>query len=709
MKLSSLLSNQMHRACRYKLGILIAAAALLCCTGCRKNIDTISLGEWIQELDEQSGISAYTQKEPYYPNVSSDNAYYSAVQAAVEWQVLDPSDAFEPETPLTKEWAAMTLMNLTGEDTEGTAVINDLRTSAFPEEIKKAVDSGLMETDAERNFHPRQIMERDEAEHLLAKAVLSINHRIFENKEPEIEWKEADSTIEETPITFDERTLTGSFSSEKQFKKNDILHWHLNNKDYCYAVDEVNNDQDRQNVQCRKISLDEDTDALKVQGSEDLDFSKALMQTDSHQIIQQSAAFVHSDPYLTSMKQNRLQKEFSIGDFNVVLETSGSSILAKASRTMSYGTVISAAAVLNHVHINYAWDSKKYDLKNAYFKIEFDSEEDLSVKNEKGKTLYGDFSKIDSSDFLPSLKNLYQTKNDAQETTLKLCQLTVPLPNAPVLNITMNLELRLSTTGKAELILTQENGIGFETRNGVMRLIKENTGKADATVQATTKILAGIRFGLGLLNGTLMDAGVDAGAEGVVKATIHLYDSQGEMTSVSTDLPGDAAENCAEGNDNVLVCTDVNAHWVLNASVNSSASLAGKFGISKEFELLGEDNAPLIPGLNHHFENGHAVDQCTRKSRRFLPTADGITAAKHICLKKYSFAVKTGSISQIEIEALPDGYTADDLVYESSNTDAADVDQAGCIHGRNQGSAVITVKTKDGKHTIHCNVIVPAE
>ncbi len=355
MKLSSLLSNQMHRACRYKQGIFIAAAALLCCTGCRKNIDTISLGEWIKELDEQSGISAYSQKEPYYSNVSPDNAYYSAVQAAVEWQVLDPSDTFEPDIPLTKEWAAMTLTNLTGEDTEGTAVVNDLSGSAFHEEIKKAVDSGLMETDAASYFHPKQIIERDEAEQLIAKAVLSINHRTFENKEPEIEWKESGSTIEETPIAFDERTLSGSFSSEKQFKKNDILHWHLNNKDYCYAVDKVNIDHNRQNVQCRKISFDEDADALKVQGSDDLDFSKALVQIDNHQIVQQSAAFVHGDPYLTSMKQQRLQKEFSIGDFNVVLETSGSSILAKASRTMSYGTVISAAAVLNHVHINYAW------------------------------------------------------------------------------------------------------------------------------------------------------------------------------------------------------------------------------------------------------------------------------------------------------------------------------------------------------------------
>jgi hypothetical protein len=255
--------------------------------------------------------------------------------------------------------------------------------------------------------------------------------------------------------------------------------------------------------------------------------------------------------------------------------------------------------------------------------------------------------------------------------------------------------------------LKQENGIGFETRNGVMRCIKETDGDAQAQVKATTKVMAGIKFGLNLLNGTLMDASIRAGAEGVVKTTLHLYDEEGNMTDQVSNLPADLIEKAAADEPNILLCTDINAHWLVTAVFNSSDSAAGKIGLTKEYDLLDEENAPLIPGLNHHFENGQAVEKCTRTARKYLPTADGITTARHICLKEYSFAVKAGDIYEITVEALPEGYEKEDLIYESSHSEIASVDDIGCVFGRQPGSTVISVRTKDQKHIIHCNVIVP--
>lgn len=684
------------------------ACSILTFAGCRKEADAVTLGEWIKELDEQAGISEFKQNQPYFMNVPEESEYYSYVQSAVEWKILDPSYAFDPDAGLTKEWTAYTLMNLAHREQKENQQINDIGTSNFQDQIQMAVASGLMPVDQRGMFHPKEIIDEAEAEHLLEQTVSYANHQTFDTVAPKMEWKDSVNQIDASPEQYHEQTQEGWFAKNSGIKEGDVVHWQDAQGDDCYyTAEEVADEDDSLHVKFHDFNPEESLDSMQLSGRQELDFSKAEISIGDAQITPQASRNETAEDYLSDLSVHPLQKSFRFGDFDITVESSGSYISAKASHTMPHGTEIAAAAVLNHVNVNYAWNSAMHDIRNAYFKIDFDSEEDLSIKNEKTKNLYGDFSKVDSADFLNTLKNLYQEKNDAEETTLTLCKVVLPLPNAPVFNINLNLELHLSATGKAELTLTQQNGIGFETRNGIMRIIKENQGKADATVKATVRLLAGIRFGLSLLNGTLMDAGINAGAEGTVKTTVHLYDSQGNMQNEETDLPGDLADNSADGNPDVLVCTDTNAHWVLNILLNSNASLAGKWGMSKEFDLLGETNAPLIPGLNHHFENGRAVERCTRTSRKSLPTAEGITAAKHICLKKYSFSVKQEQNYQIEIDALPAGYQRSDLLYQSSAADIASVDADGRVHGNAAGSAVITIATKDQKHTIHCNVIVP--
>lgn len=678
-------------------------------TACAREIESIPLWKWIQELDEEAGITEYQQEKPYYMNVPLDSELYPFVQAAVEWKVLEPSYAFDPQQQLNKEWAAYTLMNLIGRTADETLKINDISSSSFQKQIQAAAAIGLMPLDQRGMFHPKKILPKEDAEKLLQQAIAYINHKNCDHQDPQMILKKGGSLVEAVPITYDERTLEGTFPSSAALKKGDAVHWkNSSGMEKVYVVKEIEADQNHQTVQFSEFQPEDQIDSLQLSGSQAVDFSKAEIVPGNNGMINQLSRLDNAQKYLTEMSVHPLKNSFDLFGFQVTVECSGSSLRAKVSRTMKYGTEISASAMLNHVNVNYAWNSQEHNLKNAYFRIDFDSEEDLSVQNSRTKNLYGDFSKIDPQNFLSSLRDLYQDKNDAQETTLTLCRIVLPIPNAPVFNITTNLELHLSTSGKAELTLNQENGIGFETRDGVMRLIKEKTGKADASLKATTKMLAAIRFALCMFNGTLMDTGIRAGAQGTVQTTAHLYDAAGNMEDEKTDLPGDVCENSASGNPDVLICTDIDSHWVMNILVNSQQSLAGKLGISKEFDLFDGENAPLIPGMNHHFEDGKAVDQCTRKAKKYLPTAEGILTAKRICLAKYSYVVDADSIQEIEIEALPQGYTRNDLVYASSDPAKVSIDAGGCMHGISEGSAVITIQTRDQKHIIHCNVIVPA-
>lgn len=99
--------HRMHRACRSNTAsfIVIACIFLTLVSACKtKEISSITLSDWIIMLDEDAGIDSYTQKTPYFINVSKDDECFDAVQAAVEWGVLEQSYAFDPDEVLTKEY-----------------------------------------------------------------------------------------------------------------------------------------------------------------------------------------------------------------------------------------------------------------------------------------------------------------------------------------------------------------------------------------------------------------------------------------------------------------------------------------------------------------------------------------------------------------------------------------------------------------------------
>ena len=55
-------------------------------------------------INEEAGILSYRQKEPYYLNITPEDRCFGAVQAAVEWEILDPAVAFGPDDMLSREW-----------------------------------------------------------------------------------------------------------------------------------------------------------------------------------------------------------------------------------------------------------------------------------------------------------------------------------------------------------------------------------------------------------------------------------------------------------------------------------------------------------------------------------------------------------------------------------------------------------------------------
>ena len=153
----------------YRLIFAFLLAAVIVLSGCTPKQsaaeNTMKLGDWIQHIYEEAGLAESDQTAPYYLSITGDQPCYAAVQSAVDWGILDPSDGFDPDETLTREWAAYTLSRLKEADLPDVAdsSIVDLSRSLFPKEVKYAVRIGLLDLDEQGRFHPKETIDTAQA------------------------------------------------------------------------------------------------------------------------------------------------------------------------------------------------------------------------------------------------------------------------------------------------------------------------------------------------------------------------------------------------------------------------------------------------------------------------------------------------------------------------------------------------------------------
>ncbi len=78
-----------------------------------------------------------------------------------------------------------------------------------------------------------------------------------------------------------------------------------------------------------------------------------------------------------------------------------------------------------------------------------------------------------------------------------------------------------------------------------------------------------------------------------------------------------------------------------------------------------------------------------------------------VSLDKTSVTLGVGNTTTLKATVLPTTASQKDVVWSSSNTQVASVNQSGVVTANAEGTATITVTTKDGGYTATCKVTVP--
>ena len=684
-----------------KFAVLLVLCMLVPFVGCKKKVtDTMTNGEWLTELTAQAGITYYQQEEPYFLNITSNSPYFTVVQSSVEWEVLNPSKAFNPSATLTREMVAYTLMNLISRTHEGLSdTIKDLQDCSYPDQVKAAVASGLMSLDERQRFRPKDQISKEEAFGYLAQVIDIVNNRKFTDTQTTVQLKDDVQFADDEPKQFDEEGLTALFESDSSIRNGMYIVY----DDTYYRV--VNCEYTNQGIltTLEQVNMEDVIEQFDIQGGTDLEFNHAKIVDGNGNVVQEGTEQSHS---LSLMSTSLINHTFEINGFRIELKGTTSSLHAEVSKQLQVGGLLYANAALDNLHIQYKWDKDEDRIQYGYLKADFTTLENIGLRNGMYKELYGDFSKLNPKDFISTVQNIFQTKQEVITDTITLCTVKIPMPNAPMVSVVMKLNLNIYATGKAELSFVQNHVLGCEIRNGNMRSISDHSKKATASIRAETGITLGTNLALHAFNQNIMDAEIDAGAKGYFHTKTYLYNEEGKAESFDIDVQPDLVEELSEGNPDIKVCTELNAYWLCNLKLNSSNSLAGRFGFSRNIPILSESNAPLFPKGKVTYENWMSVDHCSCEDREKVPNVEAIQVKKRITLKDYSLISGVGVSTRIQVTGLPEGYTVEDLIYISKNTDIAEVSSAGEVIGKKSGGTDIVIQTKDKKHLVHCHILV---
>ena len=491
---------------------------------------------------------------------------------------------------------------------------------------------------------------------------------------------------------------------------------------------------------------------FESQGSMDVDLTQALITDGAGNVVRRPATaqnmsneaeaqvgFIGSDVSgATSSSCNDVELiDFDVDGLHITGTASKDGVKFNVDGTLS-------KTQKGEMKFNKSYEVKDFhvdhDIQNKWTKIE---KAYLNVEYTTVDTTHLDFSYKKTGTFAPEHTNgngkfpsnfsraILKDSEAKGAKNIKICN--IEFAGSPFLSLRLIVELQIEVNGYVTLTVTTTNGKGFDYNKGSgIRFINETkeTTNLEAHAQAELSLYIGIgafMFGTSL---NIVGGGFRFTIGVIVDVTARMIDSERRLYSVE-QLPScnsDIAESICGDMEGVKyvhelygevtlsceICADLKTYWKVWVGLDPNSKVAdvlGKADIELGTEWGGPENG-VIDALCFHIEDGNRVDACTRQysnveaSTTEPPTTEEYTGTNIIKIENYYVNVKPGSSEKIELGHIPDGYSEADLVYESSDPDIASVSSNGKVTGKSEGSAIITISTKDNKFTATCNVLV---
>lgn len=759
------------------LALLTFLSMLTCLTGCNSNEKNITKGELINLICDSFGMSSFTKQEPYTNTVKKDNKYFTSVQAAYEWEIIDDKD-INLDEKVDKDFLSSTLIKSVGSE--------DISNKSKEEITKFAVDNGYVDFSYKGRTDGMRYVTYDEAVSSLYKSTKMWSDRTYSTPKEEVVYGENthNFTSDETKTsTSADGSLTIPKSKAESMKIGDtyIAYDSKDNSQKLYKVKDIAVNGDN-------VTIVPETETPTLESAiQDMDASGNVapnltscnitdglgnpLQPDGEVINQSNAfssavatplGFAGNDASVENCAKGKFAINFKIDGIAISGSVSPDKISFKAkgdlyaNKSKTLKVSVDKSYDIKDISLDYDYDIKWFKLKYAYAKLNYTTVDTTKVGVKYEKSKYKDWT-LKEFDNLKLAQSIHSNLSDLQGKagkTIKICD--VPVMTNGVMSFNIVVQLKFSISGEVSLVVTTSNAKGIEYKNGNIRYIKEEKKDTDIKLTAKAELTLYIGASFKALGINIVGLGLEGGIGAKGSVIIHVTDQENHLlTELNTEVELSVAENelsalsgvsfTAKGGTKTTlkaqICFDYKVYSILKFTLDSE-SVIGKILKGTEIEFYGEKNA-TIDKLCGHIEDGVNVKKCTREFKiedeeekentednkpstednkpsteedkpstgeNNSPDADKNSDVfidnEALDINTYFISLSINESQSIKIEKLPSGYTNNDVVFKSSNSEIVRTDNSGRITAVNPGNAIISVETKDGKYKQQCSIYV---
>lgn len=714
--------------------------------GCGKKESTITKGEVLALIEEAFGMSTYSSSVPYTNTVKEDSSYFSTVQIAFEWELIDDKN-IKVNDKVTKGFLANVLVKCVG--FEDVSEMSNDEILEFAVKNKYVSFSYRGRTDSKRN------VTRDEATDSIASSIIIWLAKSPQQKE-EVDFGNnvinlAEGKLSSKDVTIDESSnvieLPASMKDMISEGKDFVLP-PMNGETTAqvYHADQVEIQGDSLVIKTSAPEIETTIENMDVSGCVVPNLSQVpIMDGAGNRIISANATGMQSVAFLDYPENYGY--EFFNGGGKVPSVLKKTSLSFEAGGLKVKGTVkdnsvefsisgeiandgntklsVSKSYEIKDISLDYDYKISWFQLKYAYAKLNYTVIDKTGLKLEGVKASY-DIDRTNAKTALTSLARAVSKEPNKLSKTIKIC--SIPIISGGVVSFNLDVKVIISASGSIELAVTTNNVRGVEYKNGNLRFIKEQ--KEHYTVDVKGKIEATLYIGASFkaLGFNIVSVGLEGGIGVAGSISTFMVDNENRMlekvsySDVSIEgfdagisgLSGLSYEHNEYGNVPVRFdsCMEFKFYWILKFKVDHDCligkCLKGK--IKLEVVFFDKDNATF---LTIHVEDGHIVKECTRKyandkdeEKEDDEEKENQAGGDYLDINTYFTNISVGEVEILTVEKLPDGYSMKDIEFASSNNSIARVDGNGCITGLSGGQVEIKVQTKDKKYSISCSVFV---
>lgn len=655
----------MKRIIALLLSVLTVLSAIFSLVGCNsEKVHIYTRGEWISQVANVFGLSSSYSDEPYFEDVKEGSEYFTAIQACVEWDIIEKSDKFEPNKRADINFALVTAVKAVGLD-----------------RIAKSVDGKELKTEAEiiDYFNDNSDLQYISGSSLYmdtAENILNDLGRIYSSLQlkqyQDIQFNNNVLFPDTSDVVFSADGETATIRNGS-YNVGDIICFEpsISYPEGKYAkVTAIDGDK----ISYTKPTLDEIADHVTIYGTYDPEILGVVPLMEGVEVetidgvVAEPQSYQSDDGFnIIYLKKTDSQtnatpiaKTFNLGDIELKLNATAKS--GNASVTIAGGVK------LKKIKTTVDLDVWGVIVKKAEISVTDTIEASISVSGQLEKTF-----------------NLAK----------------VPCKLWGVVGVDFVLAVKIGIEGGVSFVWSVDTAQSVEYKPFKTPKFHASGSKGNFDVELKAKAYIKPEFKAEFVIGpaTVANVGAYSGVEASAKT---------KKFGTSSDIG----------------CVDVNAYIPLTIFVGAETkkgddTLLGKLGVKKSWSIWTSSTSPVKKSW--HIEDGEVVEECTRDKKEESDNSNIdesvidtefinqiIEYDDFLVISSYYVVLDEGRNDALKVSELPDGYSMSDVQFTSSDSSVATVGADGTITAISTGSCVVKVSTKDGKYERFCSVRVLA-